>query len=119
MLAAASLWTVVVATEQAAQLRHDLLPAIFYVSNWAQIFGDVPYFSPAEPVLRHLWSLAVEEQWYLLWPLLFIGLRALLRGRARVMAVVLALVAAKKAGINREKSIVWIGIRNLNRSGFK
>jgi peptidoglycan/LPS O-acetylase OafA/YrhL len=93
MLAAVSLWTVLVATEQAAQLRHDLLPAIFYVSNWAQIFGDVPYFSPAVPVLRHLWSLAVEEQWYLLWPLLFIGLRALLRGRARVMAVVLALVA--------------------------
>ena len=93
MLAAASLWTVLVATEHAAQLRHDLLPAIFYVSNWAQIFGDVPYFSPAVPVLRHLWSLAVEEQWYLLWPLLFIGLHALLRGRARVMAVVLALLA--------------------------
>ncbi len=93
MLLAVSLWTVLVATEHITQLRTDLLPAIFYVSNWAQIFGDVPYFSPAVPLLRHLWSLAVEEQWYLLWPLAFVGLQAVLRGRARLIAAVLALAA--------------------------
>jgi peptidoglycan/LPS O-acetylase OafA/YrhL len=94
MLLAVSLWTVLVATEHITQLRTDLLPAIFYASNWAQIFGDVPYFSPAVPLLRHLWSLAVEEQWYLLWPLAFVGLQAVLRGRARWIAAVLTLVAA-------------------------
>jgi peptidoglycan/LPS O-acetylase OafA/YrhL len=52
------------------QTRGDFLAGIFYVSNWFQIWVGQSYtaaesFSP----LRHLWSLAVEEQFYLLWPL--------------------------------------------------
>src|SRR5215213_1681416 len=81
MLAAVSLWASFFGEEHLAQLRKDILPAVFYVSNWAQIFGDVPYFSTEEPLLRHLWSLGVEEQWYLVWPLVFVGLLALVRHR--------------------------------------
>jgi peptidoglycan/LPS O-acetylase OafA/YrhL len=56
-----------------SDLRRDLPWAIFYAANWGQIVGGAQYFGNLSP-LRHLWSLAVEEQWYLVWPLLFLGL---------------------------------------------
>lgn len=61
------------ATDSAPDFRRDVLPSLGYFSNWWQIFAvDTPYFAASSlPVLRHLWSLAVEEQWYLAWPLLF------------------------------------------------
>ena len=76
MMLAVSVWAAVFGSaEQTSQLRRDLPWSIFYVANWGQIVGDVPYFQPGDPpLLRHLWSLAVEEQWYLLWPLAFVAL---------------------------------------------
>ncbi len=70
--------------EQVSQLRRDIPWAVFYLGNWGQILGDVPYFAGEPPLLRHLWSLAVEEQWYLVWPLVFVGVYRL-RWSARAM----------------------------------
>ncbi|MGN6634017.1 MAG: acyltransferase family protein [Oryzihumus sp.] len=79
--------------EHWAARRGDLLATLLYVANWHFAGSGEDYFaaySGASP-LRHAWSLAVEEQFYLLWPalvwaLLSWGRRRGLGGRRRVAA---------------------------------
>ncbi|MBO3095994.1 acyltransferase family protein [Cellulomonas dongxiuzhuiae] len=83
-----------VARDALTSLRGDLLAALTYTSNWWQVVADRSYFelTGRPPLLQHLWSLAVEAQFYLAVPL--VALLALRAGRARVGQVAAVLTVA-------------------------
>ena len=89
-IALSALLVAAFAQDAAAQFRRTVIPALLYVANWSFISDDASYFEAIgrPPILQHLWSLAIEEQFYLLWPLilLFIFRR---RGRIGVGKVAL------------------------------
>ena len=79
--------------QEQSGLRGDALATVGYVSNWWFVVSGQSYFSQfLEPSpLRHTWSLAIEEQFYLVFPLVMVLLLGRLRwGRRGVRAVMLA-----------------------------
>ncbi len=84
---------------QLDKLRSDSLATIGYFANWHLAFSGDSYFdqfSLPSP-LRHTWSLAIEEQWYLVWPLLLMALLWWRRGSLRVLLVVAVAMMAGSA----------------------
>jgi peptidoglycan/LPS O-acetylase OafA/YrhL len=79
-----------VATWQRTALRDDGLASLFYVANWRFIFNKQSYFElfTGSSPLRHMWSLAIEEQFYLVWPLVVLVCLKAARGALRVLATV-------------------------------
>jgi peptidoglycan/LPS O-acetylase OafA/YrhL len=76
-------------------LRTDAVAALTYTSNWWQMIAHRSYISEAgrPELLKHLWSLAIEEQYYLAWPFLLVfGLRKL--GRQKMLATILCVALA-------------------------
>ncbi len=88
-----------------AQLRSPAMATLLYFANWQQIAAGHSYFAQFQAVnpLQHTWSLAIEEQYYLVWPLLCMGLLALGRRRSlRTLVISTAVLATSSA--------LWMGI---------
>ncbi|KRE57833.1 acyltransferase family protein [Paenibacillus sp. Soil750] len=76
MIIAIAVYLAVTNIPRLFSIQGDIWSALTYTSNWYNIFHHISYFEsfgPPSP-LGHLWSLAIEEQFYLIWPLLVIGL---------------------------------------------
>jgi peptidoglycan/LPS O-acetylase OafA/YrhL len=78
------------------QVRGDAVATVLYVANWHLLFAHQSYFDQfaAPSPLQHTWSLGIEEQFYLLWPLALAGVLALSRGRWRWSGGLLAAAGA-------------------------
>ncbi len=97
-----AVWVTVpfLADEQAGRLQGDIRAALAYVSNWRLILEHQSYFEAAgrPPLLQHLWSLAIEEQFYVVWPLVLWAGLGLKRTAGRLVWWILA-AAAASAGL--------------------
>lgn len=101
VLFACSAYTIGFAHDAIKALRSDILPALLYYSNIWQLYDAQPYFERfGRPhALQHLWSLAIEEQFYLFWPPLILLISRIKRKHA--LAALIGLLCLF--------SIVWMG----------
>ncbi len=106
-------------------LEGDGVATLLYFGNWHQMATGSGYFAATGPVspLQHTWSLAIEEQFYIIWPLLFLGVLWLARRAIRrrsgdacgPLRAMLALAALGLVASALEVGLLFHAGRGLNR----
>ncbi|HEV2309915.1 MAG TPA: acyltransferase, partial [Acidimicrobiia bacterium] len=100
MLAGVGAYALVFAApNELSQIRADGLATLGYVANWHQIAHGTSYWDlfRAPSPLQHAWSLAIEEQFYLVWPLVVVAVLAWRRSVRGVLVAALVGAAASFA----------------------
>jgi len=107
---AALILAAIFARQDLAHTRSDGFSSLFYYTNWHLILANHSYFARMgnPSLLQHLWSLAIEEQFYVVWPLLLVpGLVFIGRKRLPLLVVV---------GIAGSAALMWLLYKPLDPS---
>ena len=99
------------------KMRPDIIPGLFWFENWWYILRDLSYFEAAgvPSPLTHFWSLAIEEQFYLVWPIILLGVfkagadKTTIRRGCLVLAVISAIAMAVLYDPSGDPSRVYYG----------
>jgi len=116
-------------SEAVAALRDDAVAAFFWAANWLFVFRHTDYFTQGDTPspLQHTWSLAVEEQYYVVWPLLLVAVAVLLswltrhrpsRPSMRTIRWIVFGLAATGAAASAVAAIMLVSEGSLNRVYF-